>query len=126
MCLYKLHHFPKISSKPIKCYKLIQIHKKGLDYNICKTGCIEHIFKLGDKIYSESHPMFGIFKKLLTNQVVHAYTLELRSINYMRRSNNDNFTYKYIECEIPPFTFYYLGIGDEIGASVIKTIKIVE
>ena len=106
MCLIKTHRFPKISRKPIKCYKRVTY----LGDDKYETLFMDYPFKLGDIIKSARHWIFGIFKDSLEGEVVHSY-------------NIGGISNGWIECEIPPFTPYWVGHCDDIGAAKIKTIR---
>ena len=125
MCLLKLHKFPRISTKPIKCYKKVTF----LFDNKWETAVARHAFCLGDTIKSEKNPLLGIFHETLTWEVVHAFKEGRDDLGYMKDFNRVRrkliFSPRFIECEIPPYTLYYLGDFGEIGASRIKTIKVV-
>ena len=127
MCLVKLHRFPRISTKPIKCYKKVLV----ADETTFLTMAIRHKFSIGDTIKSKTNSLWGIFFNKLTDEVVHAFTVSRFDIAYMNMYNTSlgrlwgSTDSVFIECEIPPYTLYYLGDFGEIGASRIKTIKVV-
>ena len=121
MCLVKTHRFPKISRKPIKCYKEV-VYRNG-NY---ETWFTMYPFALGDIIKSARHWICGIFCKKLHSEVVHAYLFAFDNTEYMKNYNKCRQYERYIECEIPPFTPYWISDMGDIGAARIKTIKIVE
>lgn len=126
MCLYKTHRFPKISTKPIKCYKVVEY----LGDNNYESEFMGYRFKLGDTIKSARHWLFAIFNDELTDEVVHAYTFCLETkIDHgfaFCIETNETWIETWIECEIPPFTPYWIGRLGNIGAARIKTIKEVQ
>ena len=115
MCLYKTHRFPKISRKPIQCYKVFSVcesERFELSTPVCGYWC-----NVGDTIKSKDCWVWGIFKSTLEGEVVHAYRIE--AMANLSRSDCQCVCL----CEILPFTPYWLGVGGEIGATKIKIIK---
>lgn len=113
MCLYKSHSFPKVSRKPIQCYKVFIDLGDG-----CLTTPYEHHFcNIGDIIKAKNHWLIGIFKRELEGEVVHAFVNNaiVEDKCFMGRC--------ICLCEIPSFTPYWLGEYNEIAASKIKIIK---
>ena len=115
MCLFKTHRLPKISRKPIQCYKVFNVvkHKKFK----LSTAVYGYLCNIDDTIKSKYYWVWGIFKRELEGEVVHAY-----------RSKTNANRYCWVGqcvclCEIPPFTPYWYGKDGEIGASKIKIIK---
>lgn len=115
MCLYKTHRLPKISRKPIQCYKIFNVIENEnfeLSTAVCGYWC-----NVGDTIKSKYCWVRGIFKSILEGEVVHAYKSEANA-------NLECFVCQCIcLCEIPPFTPYWYGTRCEIGASKMKIIK---
>lgn len=112
MCLYKTHRLPKISRKPIQCYKVFKVSSNGLITPWRKYFC-----NVGDTIKANKHWLKGIFKKELEGEVVHAFRNEYDTKWYCSGKQC------VCLCEIPPFTPYWYGKGDEIAASKMKIIK---
>lgn len=112
MCLIKTHRFPKISRKPIKCYKRVNY----LGDNNYKSEFIGYHFKLGDVIKNTRHWLFAIFNDKLTDEVVHSF-------NFNGKSIFDESDECWIECKIPAFTPYWTDNYGCIGAARIRTIK---
>ena len=115
MCLYKTHRLPKISRKPIQCYKIFNV-VESKNFKL-STGVYDYLCNIGDTIKSEYCWIRGIFKSNLEGEVVHAY-----------KSKTNANMYCWVDqcvclCEIPPFTFYWYGKYGEIAASKIKIIK---
>ncbi len=112
MCLYKSHRFPKISRKPIQCYKVFIISSNGLITPWRKYFC-----DVGDTIKAKNHWLIGIFKRKLKGEVVHAFRNEAMAEKkcFLERC--------VCLCEIPPYTPYWYGELCEISASKIKIIK---
>ena len=51
MCLYKTHRFPKITRKPIKCYKVFS----DLGDGCLMTPYEYHLCNIGDTIKAKNH-----------------------------------------------------------------------
>lgn len=123
MCLIKTHRFPKISRKPIKCYKVV--YKIG--NKLYSTEYENYHFLLGDTIKNRYPWIFSIFEPYLEGEVVHAYTnIVICRINIRSTLRLLNKSRSIIECEILPFTPYWLGTDGDICATRIKTIKEVQ
>ena len=112
MCLYKTHRLPKISRKPIQCYKVFNVSSNGLITPWRKYFC-----NVGDTIKAKNHWLIGIFKRELEKEVVHAFRNDYDAEWYCSEKPC------VCLCEIPPSTPYWLGECGEIGASKMKIIK---
>lgn len=112
MCLVKTHRLPKISRKPIQCYKIFSVY-----YGILYTPYRYVFCQVNDIIKAKNHWLKGIFKKRLTGEVVHAFRHKDKA------ERNYHIRDCVCLCEIPPFTPYWCGKYNEIGASKIKIIK---
>lgn len=115
MCLYKTHRLPKISRKPIQCYKIFNVVKSE-DFKLSTDVC-GYLCNTGDTIKSKYCWIRGIFKSNLEGEVVHAYKSKTNANRYCW------VVQCVCLCEIPPFTPYWYGKYDEIAASKIKIIK---
>ena len=117
MCLLKKYYLPFIALKPIKCYKIFDRHDW---FNQLETPIMRHFCDIGDTIKAAKHWMNKrtICKSSLEGEVVHAYKnfYEAKRQCYWR---------VVCECIIPPFTAYWLGINNDIGATRIKINKII-
>ena len=131
MCLIKKNIFPRISSKPITCYKYVC--RNAYSSKQFMTAVRDFRFFIGDTIKNSYGWFGGILTPDLNGEVVHAYTTEKNALDgtfnarygSMCRFNKLYNPYCYIECEIPPFTPYWISEdGSEIGAARIKTIKV--
>lgn len=120
MCLFKAHIFPKLSSKPIKVWKIVDTTYSKYYYapyrriiytsNIVKCSTKYAIIK-------------AIFKNNIKREGVHAYTSKLNALK------SECFNYfphvKIIEAVIPPFTPYWLGkYGDIAATKMILNIDV--
>lgn len=112
MCLYKTHRFPKISRKPIKCYKIFNVW-----YGILLTPYMRIPCQIGNTIKAKNCWIKGIFKGELKGEVVHAFR------NKDLAKNKCLIGRCVYLCEIPPYTPYWYGEKSEIAASKMKIIK---
>ena len=112
MCLFKTHRLPKISRKPIQCYKIFNVCCGILNTPHLCVPC-----QIGDTIEARDCWIKGIFNEELTSEVVHAICEKHRAV--FRKDLGQCICL----CEIPPFTPYWYGTYDEIAASKIKIIK---
>ena len=115
MCLFKTHRLPKISRKPIQCYKVFNVIEN--EHFELSTPVYGYWCNVGDTIKSKDCWIRGIFKSEIEGEVVHAYKSEANA-------NLECFVCQRVcLCEIPSFTPYWIGGCGEIGASKIKIIK---
>ena len=114
MCLIKTHIFPKISSDPIKAYKVLKKDKEGYRTPIRLYSC-----NIGDTIKSELFWFVGILMETITGEGVHAY-MTFADAKYHKMERTDII----VEVEIPPFTPYWIGDDDDIAASRMKLIRV--
>lgn len=115
MCLIKTHRFPKRSNKSITVFKeLFIINGKY------RTPFIDLEVNIGDTIKAKKHWFWGIFKKTITSEGVHAYSILTQRESCLKPF----FRIVYIEAEIPPHTPYWIGKHGNIAASELKLIKV--
>ena len=112
MCLIKTHIFPKLSSKPIKVWKVVDTSCNSYyraPYE--RTAYTSNIVKCSTKCAI----IKGVFKNVIKGEGVHAY------ISRYNAFNSECYLYsrhrKVIEAEIPPFTPYWIGKYGDIAAT---------
>lgn len=113
MCLVKIHKFPKISWKPITCYKILQKRKNNystpyLNYSITKD---KEVIKGNENFFK------GLISKIICGWGVHAYINRYDAFElaqYCCKVDQVIGGYVVIKCIIPRFTFYFKGKNNEI------------
>ena len=131
MCLEKDHWFPKISWKPIKCYKLL-CENEGKFY--CPWYPIEVI--LNRPIKANRNLFSSLFTEIINGQGVHAYIDYERALSIYNHYRGEDkkinplfippvySNIKLYEAVIPPFTFYWKGkFFDDIAARELIVTK---
>jgi len=116
MCLYKKTIFPRISTHPIICYKILS---KGRDGGLY-TPCCGVKVKIGDTVESKLPAVLGIFSGVINGEGVHAYSTKKGAITNAFMDIGD----EVYECVIPPYTFYYEGGGEDTNTIAAGKIKI--
>lgn len=126
MCLITNWSFPRLSLKPILCYKIVRvvehnklmgIHQKDYKYNIDKLNKCS-LFPIRGKI---------VHNNLLYRQVIEGgyfhFMNSMFSIMclYSFAHNDESIVIK--KCVIPRFTLYYKGIYNDIAAKRFKFIN---
>lgn len=115
MCLVKIHKFPKISWKPITCYKVLRKQKGNY-----MTPCVNYfITKDREVIIGEENFFKGIKYENIFGWGVHAFinksdafVLSQYFCSYDQRIGG----HVVVKCIIPRFTFYFYGKNNEICA----------
>lgn len=100
--------FPKISRKPITCYKVVLKTNDGY----FRTGVRHQSIRTGDEIKaSEKYPIIkGIFKKYLEGEVVHAFLDKNKAIAHVYEyAKLFKKPYTIIESTIPSYTPYWVS-----------------
>ena len=131
MCLSKAHRFPRISWKPIKCYKLV-----------CKeNGKLYTPFRNVEIMLNKPiKPSRNLFNSLLCDTIgdtiegggVHAYInmrlafVTMRYSNMLSNAVHSSDPCKVYEAIIPPFTFYWEGESNDIAARELIVTKEIE
>ena len=126
MCLTTNWSFPRLSLKPILCYKIVRvvehnklmsIYKKDYKYNTNKLNKCS-LFPIRGKI---------VHNNLLYRQVIEGgyfHFMDGRfSIMCLCNSIDNDKSIVIKKCIIPRFTLYYKGIYDDIAAKRFKFIN---
>ena len=127
MCLIANWSFPRLSLKPILCYKIVRIvehnklmgiQQKDYKYNIDKLNKCS-LFPIRGKI---------IHTNLLYNQVIEDgyfhFMDNMSSIKFLHSFAHDDKSIVIKKCIIPRFTLYYKGCYDkDIAAKRFKFIN---
>lgn len=122
MCLVKIHKFPKISWKPITCYKVLKRRK-----NNYMTPCVDYLITKDREVIKGNENFFkGLKHKNIFGWGVHAFTNmydAMKMANYCCMYDHIIGGHVVVECIIPRFTFYFYGKNYEICARkmIIKT-----
>ena len=128
MCLITNSSFPRLSLKPILCYKIVRvvehnklmgIHQKAYKYNTNKLNKCS-LFPIRGKI---------VHNNLLYTQVIEGgyfhfmdSLFSIKSYLYFFAHNDKSIVIK--KCIIPRFTLYYKGYcGNDIAAKRFKFIN---
>lgn len=116
MCLVKIHRFPKISWKPIICYKVLKRRK-----NNYMTPCVDYLLTKDREVIKGSENFFKGFKKypFIHGWGVHAFTNmydAMKTAQYFCMLEQIIGGHIVVECIIPRFTFYFKGTNNEICA----------
>lgn len=120
MCLEKDHWFPKISWKPIKCYKLLYHYEN----NKLVTPWKHSVIELNIPIRANKNLFSSLFTKVINGEGVHAYS-KLSTSTFIQRFYNEHDMFVY-EAIIPPFTFYWEGKSNDIAARKLIVTKEIE
>ena len=109
MCLVKIHKFPRISWKPIICYKVLQ--KRNNDYI---TPCVGYLIIKDREVIKGSESFFkGLKYKRINSWGVHAFTNRFDAFQMAAQyfcSYDQLFGgHVVVKCIIPRFTFYFKG-----------------
>ena len=126
MCLITNWSFPRLSLKPILCYKIVRvvehnklvgIHQKDYKYNTNKLNKCS-LFPIRGKI---------VHNNLLYRQVIEGgyfhFMDSLFSIMCLYSFAHDDKSIVIKKCVIPRFTLYYKGIYNDIAAKRFKFIN---
>ena len=126
MCLITNWSFPRLSLKPILCYKIVRvvehnklvgIHQKDYKYNTNKLNKCS-LFPIRGKI---------VHNNLLYRQVIEGgyfHFMDSRfSIMYLCSFVHNDKAIVIKKCIIPRFTLYYKGIYNDIAAKRFKFIN---
>ena len=115
MCLVKIHKLPRISWKPIVCYKVLK--KRGDNY---LTPCVDYLITKDREIIKGEENFFKGFKyKSIYGWGVHAFTNRFdafRTARFFCMIDQVIGGHIVVECIIPRFTFYFEGKNNEICA----------
>lgn len=113
MCLVKIHKFPRISWKPITCYKVLQRRK-----NNYVTPCVNYSITKDREVIKGYENFFnGLKCKTIHGWGVHAFTNmfdALQMAQYFCRIDQVIGGHVVVKCIIPRFTFYFKGKNNEI------------
>lgn len=126
MCLITNWSFPRLSLKPILCYKIVKvvkhnklmgIHQKDYKYNIDKLNKCS-LFPIRGKI---------VHNNLLYRQVIEGgyfhFMDSVFSIMCLHSFVHNDKSIVIKKCMIPRFTLYYKGIYNDITAKRFKFIN---
>ena len=115
MCLVKIHKFPRISWKPITCYKVLRRQKGNY-----MTPCVDYLITKDKEVIKGNENFFkGLKDKDIFGWGVHAYTNIFTAMNtaqYFCMCDLIIGGHVVVKCTIPRFTFYFKGTNDEICA----------
>lgn len=120
MCLYKKYKFPRIALTNKKVYK--GVTKKILGIGEIYITPFRGIYvKLGEVykgIFTEGNITSSIFSKIIEDGYIHCYERKIFA------KNDWNYD-AIIECEIPKWTLYWVGMKGEIATRKLRYLKIV-
>ena len=121
MCLSKAHRFPRISWKPVKCYKLVY-EENG---KLCTP--FQGVEVILNKPIKPSRNLFNFLScDVVNGEGVHAFITVDRAF-IMRYHMSASYPYplicKVYEAIIPPFTFYWEGESSDIAARELIVTK---
>ena len=126
MCLISNWSFPRLSLKPILCYKIVRvvehnklmgIHQKDYKYNIDKLNKCS-LFPIRGKIVHNNLP----YRQVIEGGYFHFMDSVFSIMRlYSFTLNNKSIVIK--KCVIPRFTLYYKGIYNDIAAKRFKFIN---
>ena len=122
MCLITNNKFPKITTKPIKVYKIVEVCSdkfrscfiSGHDLFEINTEPIFPLMSSDDTYYDYSE--YDTPRKIVKRGYIHSFTnpdKAIRLLNYNMLISGFK-EYSVIECIIPRFTFYFIGNNEDI------------
>ena len=137
MCLRSIHWFPRISFKPIKCYKILCERNEYLYTPYLRTYVsINNPIKASRNIFTslftgETLMIFNTHLRcrLISKEGVHAFTNKNDAFfasRMMATLNPPLVSYRVYEAVIPSFTFYWKGIESDIAARKLIITKEIE
>jgi len=113
MCLVKIHKFPRISWKPIICYKVLKRQKGSY-----MTPCVNYFITENKEVIKGSENFFeGLKSRNIYGWGVHAFTNmfdAMNTANYFCMIDQRIGGHVVVKCIIPRFTFYFYGKNNEI------------
>ena len=113
MCLVKIHKFPRISWKPIICYKVLKVHKGNY-----MTPCVDYFISRDREVIKGNENFFEGLKDIkICGWGVHAFTNMYNAMNmanYFCMIDQRIGGHVVVKCIIPRFTFYFKGKNNEI------------
>jgi len=123
MCLIKKHFLPRISRKPIKCYKVLEVSQDGAFYT---PYTFDKIQKDG-MLTGKGKCWKGLVESVLGDWGIHAFT-DLEEAHQRKlaiRFLTWNKSFVVVEATIPPNTLYFKGKDNDICARkmIIQTDK---
>ena len=107
MCLKKTHWWPKKSKEPIKVYKVLMV------YEDLMTPYMSEKVKLNHPIKAKRHWLFSLLSDKIESEGVHAYTDKSYALAGCYPRHNEHL----YEAVIPPNTYYWIGMYNEIAAT---------
>lgn len=126
MCLLKKSIIPKITLKPKTVYKIINKTYNN-EYYTHFTGDKVNLEKTYSGKFFKLDVFSFLFSKYIDSGFIHSYSeknnLELTILEYKEQTTEKLIL---VKCEIPKFTLYYEGYGDEIASRRLKYIEVVE
>ena len=126
MCLITNWSFPRLSLKPILCYKIVRvvehnklvgIHQKDYKYNTNKLNKCS-LFPIRGKIVHNNL----LYRQVIEDGYFH-FMDSLFSIMYLCSFVHNDKSIVIKKCIIPRFTLYYKGIYNDIAAKRFKFIN---
>lgn len=127
MCLISNWSFPRLSLKPILCYKIVRvvehnklmgIQQKDYKYNVDKLNKCS-LFPIRGKIVHDNL----LYRQVIESGYFH-FMDSVFSIMCLHSFAHDNKSIVIKKCIIPRFTLYYKGCwGNDIAAKRFKFIN---
>lgn len=123
MCLFKKSIIPKITLKPKTVYKIVSKSYNN-EYYTYFIGDKVNLGKTYTGKFTKLEAFSFLFKKYIDSGFIHSYSenidLEFTIFEYKEQTTEK---LALIKCEIPRFTLYYNGYGDEIASRRLKYIE---
>lgn len=126
MCLITSWSFPRLSLKPILCYKIVRVIENNKLMGIQQKNYKYNIDKLN------KCSLFPIRGKIIHNNLLYRQVIEGGYFHFMDSMFSIMFLYSFAhndesiiikKCVIPRFTLYYKDTYDDIAAKRFKFIN---